>query len=105
MGWGRETDDLDVGDAGGSCLGVVLDFVFLLVELAFAKEVVDGFVILSLTSEKLFLNGLNRDILSQEIDLPSCIPNLCSSYVLRHGKLARQREGSFLHLFPTDETN
>ena len=40
-------DDVDVSYTGAASLGVVFDFMFLLVELGGAEEVVDGFVVLS----------------------------------------------------------
>ena len=43
---GGERDDVRVGDGCAPGFGVVLDVVPLLVELAFAEEVVDGFVVL-----------------------------------------------------------
>lgn len=46
MSWRGEADGCSVCDGCTQGLGVVFDFMFLFVELVFAQEIVDGFIIL-----------------------------------------------------------
>ena len=73
-----EWDNVDVGDGCTPGLGIMLDVVLLLVELALPEEIVDGLVVLQETVNMLVLNDVNLNAQSRGTGPPSCTANLWS---------------------------
>lgn len=75
---GGEANDVRVGDSRTTGLGIMLDVMLLLVELALAKKVVDGLIVLRRALSKGSIH-LNPDLRSPRIVLPSYTPIPCTS--------------------------
>jgi hypothetical protein len=97
---GVEGHDIDIGHPCRTRLGIVLDLVFLFVEVMFSEEIVDRFIVLRKNEQVSALDedGEERggDARFQGTGLPFGIPSLWTSSLGRRGKLAQLRAGSSL---------